>query len=133
MYVCQSIPLLTVFSVTQQIEDRKPPPVCFLSPIYIVYKFLVSLHFPKGPSVPWIKRLICLLPSPHIRNPRGFRTLIQPASSESPFYYKIPPIATNKGANTNDTMVISLIRILMDGPAVSLKGSPTVSPTTAAL
>ena len=30
-------------------------------------------------------------------------------------------------------MVISLIRMLIDGPEVSLKGSPTVSPTTAAL
>ena len=32
-----------------------------------------------------------------------------------------------------DTMDSSLIRMLMDGPEVSLKGSPTVSPTTAAL
>ena len=30
-------------------------------------------------------------------------------------------------------MVISLIRMLIDGPDVSLNGSPTVSPTTAAL
>ena len=39
----------------------------------------------------------------------------------------------NSGANTRDTMVISLIRMLMDGPEVSLNGSPTVSPTTVAL
>ena len=39
----------------------------------------------------------------------------------------------NRGANTRDTTVISLIRMLMEGPEVSLKGSPTVSPTTAAL
>ncbi len=36
-------------------------------------------------------------------------------------------------AKTTDTMVISLIRIFKAGPAVSLKGSPTVSPVTAAL
>ena len=36
----------------------------------------------------------------------------------------------NNGANTNDTIVISLIRILIEGPDVSLNGSPTVSPTT---
>lgn len=47
--------------------------------------------------------------------------------------YKIPPTDKNNGANTSDTIVINLIRILMDGPDVSLKGSPTVSPTTAAL
>ena len=44
-----------------------------------------------------------------------------------------PPTCTNSGANTTDTIVISLIRMLMDGPEVSLNGSPTVSPTTAAL
>jgi hypothetical protein len=42
------------------------------------------------------------------------------------------PIDRNSGANTSDTTVISLIRMLMDGPDVSLNGSPTVSPTTAA-
>ena len=31
------------------------------------------------------------------------------------------------------TMLINLMRILSDGPEVSLKGSPTVSPTTVAL
>ena len=32
-----------------------------------------------------------------------------------------------------DTMLSSLMRMLMAGPEVSLKGSPTVSPTTPAL
>src|SRR5690606_32588061 len=36
----------------------------------------------------------------------------------------------NHGASTRATMLISLIRMFMDGPAVSLNGSPTVSPTT---
>ena len=49
------------------------------------------------------------------------------------FFYNNPPIARNNGANTKDTIVINLIKILMDGPEVSLNGSPTVSPTTAAL
>ena len=46
---------------------------------------------------------------------------------------KIPPNCKKNGANTRDTIVISLIKILIDGPEVSLNGSPTVSPTTAAL
>ena len=47
--------------------------------------------------------------------------------------YSSPPIFTNSGANTSETTVISLIKMFSDGPEVSLKGSPTVSPTTAAL
>src|SRR5690554_8034510 len=38
-----------------------------------------------------------------------------------------------KAAKTNETMDVNLIKILREGPEVSLKGSPTVSPTTAAL
>merc|ERR1712226_1806522 len=38
-----------------------------------------------------------------------------------------------KGAMVNPTMLISLMRIFRAGPDVSLKGSPTVSPTTQAL
>ena len=47
--------------------------------------------------------------------------------------YSNPCIMMNSGANVSDTMVIRLMRMFMDGPDVSLKGSPTVSPTTAAL
>ncbi len=36
-------------------------------------------------------------------------------------------------AITIDTILISLMSILRDGPEVSLNGSPTVSPTTVAL
>lgn len=36
------------------------------------------------------------------------------------------------GAMTRETTVMSLIKIFRLGPAVSLNGSPTVSPTTAA-
>lgn len=39
----------------------------------------------------------------------------------------------NNGAITNATIDINFKRILSDGPDVSLKGSPTVSPTTVAL
>ena len=35
-------------------------------------------------------------------------------------------------AVTMDTMLMSLMRMFRDGPEVSLKGSPTVSPTTEA-
>ena len=37
------------------------------------------------------------------------------------------------GASTSVIVASSLIRTCSEGPAVSLKGSPTVSPTTAAL
>lgn len=40
---------------------------------------------------------------------------------------------TNKGANTNVIVANNLISTCKLGPAVSLNGSPTVSPTTAAL
>ena len=38
-----------------------------------------------------------------------------------------------EGAITNDTIDINLIKIFIEGPEVSLKGSPTVSPVTEAL
>ena len=44
----------------------------------------------------------------------------------------IPPWFKNNCANTKDTMVINFINIFNEGPDVSLNGSPTVSPTTAA-
>ncbi|MNV68035.1 hypothetical protein D3C71_1608640 [compost metagenome] len=37
------------------------------------------------------------------------------------------------GAITRETIDISLMRIFIDGPEVSLNGSPTVSPVTEAL
>ena len=42
------------------------------------------------------------------------------------------PYAANVVPNTTATIDMSLMRMLSDGPDVSLKGSPTVSPTTAA-
>ena len=38
----------------------------------------------------------------------------------------------NKGPNIKETIAISLSKILRAGPDVSLNGSPTVSPVTAA-
>ena len=40
---------------------------------------------------------------------------------------------TTRPAKTTETMLMSLMRMLRLGPEVSLKGSPTVSPTTPAL
>ena len=51
---------------------------------------------------------------------------MSPSLLRNIFYFK-------SGAITNDTTDISLINIFNDGPDVSLNGSPTVSPTTAAL
>ncbi len=47
--------------------------------------------------------------------------------------YSNPCTMMNSGANVSETMVMRLMRMFMDGPDVSLNGSPTVSPTTAAL
>ena len=49
------------------------------------------------------------------------------------FYFTIYFNYMNNGANTNATIVINLIKMFNEGPEVSLNGSPTVSPTTAAL
>ena len=46
---------------------------------------------------------------------------------------KTPAFHKNSGARTKVIVLRSLINTWRDGPAVSLKGSPTVSPTTAAL
>ena len=43
------------------------------------------------------------------------------------------PCLLRDPAMTNATTEMSLSRMLREGPEVSLKGSPTVSPTTAAL
>ena len=59
-------------------------------------------------------------------------TLVLPcaeADGTSPFR---PPPQLNNGAITRLTMAITLIRMFIEGPDVSLKGSPTVSPTTVA-
>jgi hypothetical protein len=49
------------------------------------------------------------------------------------FLYRIPPKLTKAEAKINETIVITLITMFIDGPEVSLNGSPIVSPTTAAL
>ena len=46
------------------------------------------------------------------------------------FYNRWKPAV--RPAITIDTMLMSLMRMLSEGPEVSLKGSPTVSPTTVA-
>jgi hypothetical protein len=42
-------------------------------------------------------------------------------------------VLTNPYINTSEIIAINLIKIFKDGPEVSLSGSPTVSPITAAL
>ena len=51
--------------------------------------------------------------------------------SKVKYFYNIP-FNVNKGAITKLTIAITLIRMFIAGPEVSLKGSPTVSPTTTA-
>ena len=43
-----------------------------------------------------------------------------------------PACQISNGAMTRLTMAITLMRMFIEGPDVSLKGSPTVSPTTVA-
>src|SRR2546428_5237917 len=50
-----------------------------------------------------------------------------------PLAVEAGPAYTNRGARTSVIVLRSLISTCREGPAVSLNGSPTVSPTTAAL
>jgi hypothetical protein len=45
----------------------------------------------------------------------------------------IPPLVAMKVPKIREVIAESFIKILIEGPLVSLRGSPTVSPTTAAL
>jgi hypothetical protein len=45
----------------------------------------------------------------------------------------VDPIPAMCGAMTRETILINLMRMFIDGPEVSLNGSPTVSPVTDAL
>jgi hypothetical protein len=47
-------------------------------------------------------------------------------------YIKTPPFLAMKPPKTREVMAESLIRMLIEGPAVSFKGSPIVSAITAA-
>src|SRR5690349_7916188 len=55
--------------------------------------------------------------------------IVQQAAFEVPSEWPLPKI----GAITNPIKQVNLIKIFIDGPEVSLNGSPTVSPVTAAL
>ena len=44
----------------------------------------------------------------------------------------LPPYWLTASAKTRERMAMSLTRMLREGPEVSLSGSPTVSPMTAA-
>jgi len=46
---------------------------------------------------------------------------------------RIPPEFLKNVPKTKEVIADNLMRMLMDGPLVSFNGSPTVSPTTAAL
>ena len=49
------------------------------------------------------------------------------------YVHQIPWRAANLLPKTREIIAINLMRMLRAGPEVSFKGSPTVSPTTAAL
>jgi|GEM_PF-2595638 len=67
---------------------------------------------------------------PRQKKPHERRTIVGLISLCGQIYFET---YTRNGAITRETTAISLSRILRDGPEVSLNGSPTVSPTTAAL
>ena len=48
-------------------------------------------------------------------------------------FVSMPPYLWKAPAKTREVMAMSFIRMLIEGPLVSFRGSPTVSPTTAAL
>jgi len=50
----------------------------------------------------------------------------------TPILKMLAYLEVKKDPNTRETIAESLMRMLIAGPEVSLRGSPTVSPTTAA-
>ena len=85
------------------------------------------------------------VPSPFDSNQMLLRNILKPlhnplkprhkagAINKRAFCYPSRFTLAMSPANTIDTIDTSLIRMLIDGPDVSLNGSPMVSPTTAAL
>jgi hypothetical protein len=65
------------------------------------------------------------------RNPES--VLAPSACLQLPFYRLNNAYLAISGPNRLATKHITVMRVFKDGPAVSLNGSPTVSPTTAAL
>ena len=63
----------------------------------------------------------------------GRSTAVGRGSEEPRADADYPPTVATKGAMSRDTTLMTLMRIATPGPEVSLNGSPTVSPTTAAL
>jgi len=62
-----------------------------------------------------------------------FKIYIKTKYNPCHIWLYIHHFSINIGANTRVIVDTNLIRIWILGPAVSLHGSPTVSPTTAAL
>lgn len=95
--------------------------------IYGVYSLKILNIFFKKEMYLWI----------HMPQPYSFEQktrwiyLIYPPCFHIDFYF-IPPL-TNNPASTRVIVLISFIKTCSEGPAVSLNGSPTVSPTTPAL
>ena len=74
----------------------------------------------------------------HATDPGSGKPLPRPAAFHrfGPPPSRVRPRARanqSSGAITRLTMAITLIRMFIEGPEVSLKGSPTVSPTTVAV
>ena len=59
--------------------------------------------------------------------------LPQPGAPKKSMFIVSPLLDYKSGAMTRLTIAMTFIRIFMEGPEVSFNGSPTVSPTTAAL
>ena len=124
-------------------NDKKFVPVCVeFGPygVHYIDKILGAEGFFQDGQ--WYNRYLTTpigeLPEPDLDNDETFQLSIRAAKRFAEVggafpLYGLPPIATKMSAKTRATTVISLMRMLMEGPEVSLKGSPTVSPTTAAL
>ncbi len=92
-----------------------------------------STHRRTSVKTPIVNGLRAFL-APEVRVPKknaGEQHLASHSAYDDSHSYNIQ--ATTNGAKMTATMVISLIRMFKLGPEVSLKGSPTVSPMTAAL
>lgn len=94
-----------------------------------LYKYYININIVLfKDSYLSISQIICCLQTDHKRVAVVAVLLVVAA-----FDIRIPPDSAKNVPNTKLVMADNLIKMLIDGPEVSLSGSPTVSPTTAAL
>ncbi len=110
-----------------KMEGFEPTTPCMSSKYsnQLSYTFIFNWR----PFVPCLNIIIYFLPECKLFLPKKARKCPRPQAGGRICDY-IP--CMNSGAKVRAMMLIRLIRMFSEGPEVSLQGSPTVSPLTAA-